>query len=161
MASLKETLAASAAITITSAAALANGSAAGCAAIDNTSNLYFDALLQVVATIASGSIASDQLINVWLAGSEDGTNWDGTNGGSLDNYVGTDAAVTLQSPSVYSGPFVIPTPNSNLTVRKSFWVAPFFGGKLPPKWGVIVENRTGLAFTAFSAAYVGLTYGYN
>ena len=145
-------------ITITSAATLANGNAAGCTGIDNTGSLYIDATVQILATLANTSPGSDQLINIWFAASEDGTNYTSTNGANLDNYTGADAAVTLQSPTLFRGPFSIPTPNQNLATRVIIpSVVKFFGGLvLPKKWGFIVENRSGMAFTAFSAEFTGI-----
>lgn len=153
---LKPVYAASSALTWTSAATLANGSASGCAAVDNTVNLYDDALVSILATIAAGAVASDKLINVWFASSEDGSTWPGTNGAS-DNYGGTDAAVSLQNPTVYRAPFVQATPAGGLQTKIIIpSVLKFLGGLvMPRKWGLIIENRTGLAFTALSASYTG------
>lgn len=147
-------------ITITSAATLANLGAAGCVAIDNTSNLYLDAMMMLQIGIASGTIAQDKLVNIWFALSEDATNYTGTTGASLDNYVGSDASVTLQNPTLFRGPFVIPVQNSNLTVKAMIpSVIKYIGGiVLPKKWGLIVENRCGLPFASFSAEYTGLNY---
>jgi hypothetical protein len=148
---LKPSYGASTAITITSAATLASLTAAGCAARDNTADLAVDAQLTILATLATGTPASDKLINIWFDGSEDGAHFS-------DNaqYSGADAAVTLNVPPNFRGPFVIATPSSGGLQWIAFVpsVLKFLGGLvMPRKWGFIVENRTGLAFTAFSATY--------
>lgn len=160
MSTLKPAYGSSTAITWTSAATLASGSASGCAAIDNTSNLYVDLMVTILATLASGTPTAGGAVYVYVAATEDGSTWTGTNAASLDNYTGSDAAVTLQSPSVFAGPFTIPTPNGGLLARKVIpSIARLAGGVLlPRKIGLIAQNSTGLAFTAFSATYSGLQY---
>lgn len=139
----------STAITIT-AATLASGSARGCAAIDNTTNLFLDAALTLLIGVGTVS-GTNPGINVWLGGENDGTDY-------TDNYAGTDAAVTLRSPNNLRGPFFLATPTSTVTynlIIPSF-VQIFGGLVLPPKWGLVVDNETGAAFTSLSAAYTGI-----
>ncbi len=132
---------------------LANGSARECTAVDNGTNKYVDAELYLAIPLAAGTPGSDKAINVYFYASEDGTNY-------TDNATGSDAAVTLRSPSNLLGPFVIATPDSGALTYKAVVasVARFFGGVLPRKWGFVVENRTGLAFgTGCVKSYTGLT----
>lgn len=132
---------------------LANGSAWGGAAVDNGTNKYVDALLYLAIPLASGSPASDKAINVYFYASEDGTNY-------TDNSGGTDASITLRSPTNFLGPFVIATPASGSVTYKAVIpsVARMFGGIIPRKWGIVVENRTGLAFgTGSVVTYTGIT----
>jgi hypothetical protein len=161
---IKPVYGATTALTITSAAALASLAAAGCAARDNSADLFEDVIISFQASLANGSVAADKLINIWLAGSEDGTHWNGETGtGAKDNYAGSDAAVTLDSPTNLLGPFQIGTPQN---VSSG---APVYGGVIPSfcrywgtrfvmprKWGIVVENRTGLAFAGFSASFTGI-----
>jgi len=134
--------AASQAITCT-LASLANGSARECTAVDNGTNKFLDALLYLALKLATGTPASDKALYVWFYSSEDGTNYS-------DNATGSDAGVTLRSPNNFRGPFMIQTPDSGALTYKQVIpsVAAFFGGVLPPKWGFVIENKTGLALDA-------------
>jgi hypothetical protein len=123
-------------------ASLATAGARECTAIVNTSNLFLDAIVYLAVAIQTGTPASDKRVNVWFYGSEDGNNYG-------DNATGTDAAVTMRSPSNLMGPFVINVPSGATTYKAIISsVAEFFGGVLPPKWGIVVENRTNLTFSA-------------
>lgn len=139
MANIKEALATSASVSCT-LASLADGSARQSASVDNSSNLYTDALVTVTVTLASGTPASDKAVYVYAAGSEDGTNF-------TDNASGSDAAITLRSPTNLRLIGVFSTPDSGgLTyVGGPFSVAKVFDGILPRKWSVVAQNKTGLA----------------
>lgn len=122
---------------------LAQAAARESAAIDNTSNKFVDAMVYLAIAVQTGTPASDKRINIWFYGSEDGTNYG-------DNATGSDAAVTMRSPTNLMGPFVINVPTSAPTTYKAIIpsVAEYFGGVLPPKWGIVVENRTNLTLSA-------------
>lgn len=144
----------SASITIT-LNSLASSSSAGreSASIDNATNRYEDAEVQVVAALATGSPANDKAIYVYVWGSEDGSN-------IADNATGSDAAITLRSPTNLLLATVIPCPDSGGLTYKSkvFSVAKALGlTYLPRKWGIVVQNYTGLAFagSGCSASYTG------
>jgi hypothetical protein len=145
----------SAAATIT-LASLANASARECAVIDNGTNKYIDAMLTLAIKLATGTPAGDKAIYVYFYGSEDGSIYG-------DNATGSDAALTMRSPSNLRGPFVISTPDLGALTYKTVIpsVASFFGGVLPRKWGFVVENRSGLALDATEAnhtkSYSGVT----
>jgi hypothetical protein len=141
-------------ITWTSAGTLANAAAAGCLAIDNTSNLYLDAAVYIAVGI--GTTAAPRFINLWAAASEDGTNYT-SNSATTDAYSGADAAVTLGLPPVFLGPFYHPTQQNSVTAKIIIpSIRDMFGGLiLPKKWGLIIENQSGAAFTSLSAEYRG------
>lgn len=142
MADRKIAYAASAAITCT-VASLANNGARECTAVDNTTNKYLDAMLYLAFKLQTGTPSGDKCINVYLYGSEDGTNYG-------DNATGSDAAVTMRSPTNLRGPFIISAPDSGALTWKAhpISVAQAFGGVMPRKWGFVVENKTGIAFDA-------------
>lgn len=142
-------------ITWTSAATLANTNAAGCAAIDNTSNLFLDAYVYIAAAV--GTVASPKVINIYGSFSEDGTNYLG-NSATTDAYSGTDAAVTLGSPTIFTAPFYFPTQQSSVTAKLVIpSVCKLLGVLiLPRKWGLIIENQSGAALTSLSATYTGV-----
>ena len=140
---------------------LASSSTAGrgSAAVDNTTNLYDDALVEVILkTAATTTPANDKAGYVYIYGSADGTNYDG----SSNENVGTDAAVTIDAPTNLKGPVVLVLLNSNASYKTSFSVARFFGGVMPLKWGVVVQNFSGMVLTGtpsdHSVTYTGIYY---
>ena len=160
MTTLRPTYSTNNVITITSAATLANAAAAGCVGIINTANLFLDAIVTIKPTITSSATGYDKVIYIWFAASEDGITYNSGNT-TLDNYSGVDAAVTLQNPTIFRGPFTIPVPTTGLAANSVVIssVTRMFGSlMLPPAWGIIVENRTGQAFTSFAAYYTGINY---
>jgi hypothetical protein len=125
-------------------ASLASGSARESTAIDNTSNLYIDAALQLAFKLQAGAPSGDKVINVYVYGSVDGTNYS-------DNATGADAAVTLRSPTNLIPVLSIQCPDAGALTYKDIVAsvaAAFPGGILPPKWGIVIENKTGVAFSA-------------
>ena len=141
-------------------ASLASSATAGrsCAAVDNTSNLYDDALLYIAVKTSSSALANDKACYVYLYGSEDATNFNG----SSAEAEGTDAAVTLDSPTNLIGPFVIACPAVSVTYKKVISVAAAFGGIMPRKWGFVLQNYTGQALDSTGGnhvtTYTGITY---
>lgn len=123
--------------TITS---LANNAQEGSAAIDNTSNLYIEVLVQVeVKTNASGTSATG-VVNIYAYGTANG----GTDYG--DRVTGTNASQTLTSPPNLRPIGVINcVANATTYVSDPFPVSVRYGGFMPDHWGIVVENKTGAA----------------
>lgn len=132
---------------------LTTGSARESTAVDNTSNKYIDAHVTVVCALSAGTPASDQMINVFAYGSEDGTNYG-------DNATGSDAAITLRTLNNLRliGSLMTSSSGGLTYTSQPMSVARAFGGILPRKWGIVVENRTNLTFagSGCSARYSGL-----
>src|SRR5437879_5583039 len=130
------------AITIT-LASLATGAARESASVDNSSNLYLDALVQLKIKLQSGTPGSDKRVYVYAAGTADGgTTWP-------DAVTGADAAITLNSPTQLKLIGVIEAPTSAGTfISEPMSVAQAFGGILPKKWSIIVQNMTNMTFSA-------------
>jgi hypothetical protein len=122
-------------ITITS---LANNGQRQSDVIDNGTNLYLDALVSPrIKTGGSGTSASGY-VNVYAYGTVDG--------GSLysDSASGSDGSITLTSPPNMRLIGVInAVANSTEYNGGPFSVAQAFGGVLPEKWGIVIENKTG------------------
>lgn len=136
---------------------LANTSQRQSAAIDNSTNLYFDALVTI--TVVAGTVASSKVVNIYVAGSIDGTTWPGEGSGNNDGVTGLDAAITLESPTNLRLLGVLNTPTSSETyVSEPLSVASAFYGVLPTKWSIIIDNESGAAFNASgcSAHYNGV-----
>lgn len=152
MAVIKQTTSSSASITIT-LASLVTGSARQSTSVDNTTNNYMDAMVTVTVKLATGTPSSDKTVYLYVFGSEDGTNY-------TDNAGATDAAITLRNPTNLIPMRPISTPDSGALSYKShpFSIAAAFGGVMPRRWGVVVENKTGLAFdsTGNSVTYSGI-----
>lgn len=147
----------STAITITLASLASSATASReSTSIVNTTNLYIDAMVYLAIPLQTGTPANDKAIYVYFYESEDGTNY-------TDNATGTDAALTLRSPTNLRGPFVISTPDSGALTYKAVIgsVASFFGGVMPRKWGIVVNNFTGLTLNATEGnlikTYTGIT----
>jgi hypothetical protein len=118
---------------------LANNGARASTAVDNTTNLFLDVLVQFkIKTGASGTTATGT-VNVYAYGTANG----GTN--YSDGATGTDAAITLTSPPNAGTPIGIINCVANATtyISQPMSVAAAFGGVLPDHWGIIIENKTG------------------
>ena len=158
MADLKLKFGTSTAFTLT-LASLASSSTAGreSTAVDNTSNLFVDALVRLQCKLQTGSPANDKAIYVYAYGSEDGTNY-------TDPATGSDAAITLRAPTNLRLIGVISTPDSGGLTYKGgpFSVAQAFGGVLPRKWGIVVQNYSGVTLSATEGdhayTYTGIHY---
>ena len=133
--------------------ALADNSARECTAVDNSSNLYVDAMLNITVKAGSTTPAGEKGAYVWFYGSHDGTDY-------TDNATGSDAALTMRSPTNLLGPWVVSIPTASVDYKIIIpSVANFFGGVLPKKWGFVLENKQGGALTTGSTAnYTGITY---
>ena len=121
-------IAAATALTIT-LNSLASGSYADSNVIDNTTDKALDALVQVWATTASGTLGSNPNVSVYVMGSADGTNFpDAGNLRLLDSItITTAAALAAIDPTA---------------------IAQLYGGQMPPYWKIRVYNNTGLALGA-------------
>lgn len=149
----------STAITCTVASLASSATAGrGSAAVDNSSNLFDDALVTCAFKTSSSALANDKTVYVYVYGSEDGTIYSG----STAEAEGTDAAVTLDAPTNLRGPIPIACPAVSQTYRAVFSIAQFFGGVLPKKWGLVVQNYTGQALDStggnHTMQYTGITY---
>ena len=127
------------------------------AAVDNTTNLYDDALVYVSVNVLTG-LANDKAVYVYIYGSEDGTNYN--NSSNLEVNVGSDLITGIDSPTALKGPFVLPITANSKTYRGVFSIAPFFSGLMPRKWGVVIQNYAGapLDGAGGTVSYTGITY---
>lgn len=153
MAAIKEALSAATAITAT-LDSLANSATAGRAssAVDNTTNLYEDALTGTKIVLASGTPANDKAVYLYAYALVDGTNY-------TEGVTGTDASFTIYSPTNLKLIGIVSTPTGGTTYYAGpFSVAAAFGGVLPAKWGIVVINYSGLALgTGNTLSYTGVS----
>jgi hypothetical protein len=133
---------------------LGNTSEQQSTAVDNTSNLYLDALVQFkIKTGASGTSATGVVRIYFYATSDNGTDY-------TDGATGSDGSFTPTSPAnarvAYSLNCVA---NATTYTSDPISVAAAYGGVLPAKWGIIIENQSGHALDASaggSAWYQGI-----
>lgn len=134
-------------ITIT-VASLANNGARQSTVIDNSSNLFFDALVFVKVKSAAASTSSTGTVNVYAVGTADGGTTYSENAGA------SDAAITLTAPpNARLIGVVNVVANSTTYYGGPFSVAAAFGGVLPEKWAVTLENKTGATLDATGGSH--------
>lgn len=122
-------------------ASLASSATAGreATAIDNTSNLWLDALVALVVKTGAITPGNDKAVYVYVAATIDAATptWP-------DKFTGADAAITFDSPVNVRLLGVINAPLASATYKGGPWsVAAAFGGALPEKWSIAVRNYTG------------------
>jgi hypothetical protein len=154
MADIKTKYASAASITV-SLASLADHAERQSDVVDNSGNLYFDAHVQLKVK-TGGAVSEDKAVYVYAYGTTDssGLGYSGGASGSDSAFSGTPANTKLIG--------IISTPASGTSYESDIIsVAAGFGGTLPSKWGIIVENRSGSALDATESnhvkKYVGIT----
>jgi hypothetical protein len=117
-------------------------------AVDNTSNLYLDAFVGGITQI--GAVTADGQIEIYAYGSWDGTSYTaGVTGSDATITWGTTGGVDGYNDLIPLGTAAVDTSDDNDDVEWGpFSIATAFGGRLPPKWGIVVKNSTGTAFHA-------------
>jgi len=124
-------------LTVAGLGTLANGSSATSVAIDNTSSLYVDVLLEVVVTTASGATATG-IAEVYAKASIDNSDFDDD---TNDRWIGSVALAAAGAG----------------TYKRILPVAEAFGGTMPPYLQVRIKNSTGAALAAGTVSYMGAT----
>jgi hypothetical protein len=132
-------------------ASLASGSSRASTAVDNTSNLFLDAMVQI--GIKTGTISGTAYVAIYAYGTANG----GTN--YIEGVSGTDAGITLTSPTNLKLVGILNTPASTTTYHGMFSVAAAFGGQLPSSWGIVVQNNTGGALDATEGNHLKVYQG--
>ena len=140
--------------TITS---LANNGQRQSTAVDNSSNVFIDAMVFVKVKTSASALAASPTVNIYAYGTADG----GTT--YTDGATGTDGSITLTSPPNMRIIGIINTPATSTTYTAGpFSVAAAFGGNAPDHWGIVVENKTGQTLDASigSSWYQGIFQQY-
>lgn len=139
---IKNVYAAKATITCT-LTSLANGSARESTVVDNTTNLYKDALVRVKTNGQASGTAAVRIFAYAALGDTDYT----------DLATGSDAAFTAGFRNVaFLG--AVQMNAATGVVAGPFSVAAAFGGILPSKWGLIFLNNSGAALSATAGHHV-------
>jgi hypothetical protein len=137
-------------------ASLASAAARESNWVDNTSNLFLDALVQVKVKTSASALGSDKAVYIYAAAIIDPTT-----PVYPDACTGADGGITLNSPTQLPLLGVIWTPSTSTSyVLAPKSLAYLFGGTLPQKWGLVIVNSTGQALDAtagnFLVAYQGV-----
>ena len=123
--------------------------------IDNSTNLFTDALVMVQAKTASSSTSATGYVDVYAYACVDG----GTifSGGAS----GSDAAFSGPLASLFKLGRLPTVANSTIYDGGPWSVASAFGS-LPQKWGIVVDNESGATLDAStgSAIYQGVEGSY-
>jgi hypothetical protein len=129
-------------ITLASLGSSATAGREGTAIDNNSTDDAIDAMVGGKVTTGTSPTASKQ-IEVWLAGSYDGTSFSG-------GATGSDAALTPQAEGLLKLLTIIPTSSTSnqLYTWGPFSVAAAFGGAMPRKWSVFIRHNTGVALNA-------------
>lgn len=126
---------------------LASAAARQSTVVDSTVNKPLDVLLSGKITTGATSVASPFLVNVYVFATTDGTTYTEGAGAS-------DAAITLVSPTNLILLGQINAPAITTAYSAGPWsIASAFGGSMPEKWGIVVENQTGRIFDATAGHY--------
>jgi hypothetical protein len=144
------------AITIT-LAGLAQNAARASAAISNETDLFLDVLVQLKIQLGTGTLGSDKAIYVYAYGTAEGDPVDVWGDTDLD---GTDKAITMDDPTNLRLIGVMNARASAEVIESApMSLAAAFGGLLPRKWGIVVYNRTNIAFDGTEANHKKLYQG--
>lgn len=133
---------------------LASGASRQAAKVDNTTNLFLDAPVEITVKTATGSPVTSPVVSVYAYGSLDGTTW-------ADGITGSDAAWT--PPTNITGRLIAQIPIDTTGTAKTYnlmSIGNAFGGAVPPYWTLACVNGTGLALDSAaggSASYLGVT----
>lgn len=124
-------------------------------AIDNSANLFLDALVQLkINTGNVGAPAGDKNCIIYAYGTADGgTTYSGGATGA-DAAFGAVAGQLITNCPILG--FVNVDAQNETFESDVFSVASAFGGVLPQKWGIIVLNQIGQVLGASSALYQGV-----
>lgn len=121
-------------------------------AIDNTTNLFLDALVQLkIDTANVGAPTGDNNVLVYAYGTSDGgTTYSGAASGS-DAAYGAVAGQLITNCRLI-GVIAVDAQNE-IFESEPMSVAGAFGGKLPSHWGIIVRNQIGQTLGAGCSAF--------
>lgn len=141
---------------------LAAGEYASSAIVDNTSNLYVDALVGGSVETGASHTAGDTFDLYVYANYDTGTSTDLT-GGIDALFAGADQEETEGTDFIVENLIhlatVVADGANNGYHFGPFSIAAAFGGTLPPKWGIVGHNNgTGALGSAGTLGYVGVEY---
>ena len=115
------------------------------AVVDNTSNLYLDALVQVVLDFANTAAANDKAAYVYAYGGIESGVYSNPISGSEGDVTLTDITTTGQNIKLLG---VMPYNTTDEVVESSPMSVALAFGWLPPYWGIVIVDYSGAALAA-------------
>lgn len=137
------------AITVT-LASLASAASRESLLIDNTTNVFLDALVLAKVKTNASAPTGDKAVHIYCWGTVDYT----ATATYPDAVTAADAAITPNSPTQlkYLGT-VWCSAASTTYIGGPFSIAERFGGTLPAKWGLVFTNATGNALDTVAGSF--------
>lgn len=135
-------------MTVTALNSLANSTSQstgiwGSAYVDNTTNLDVDELVTVQVTTGSSGVSSTGSVVIYVYGCVGGTTT------CTDGVSGSQGTQTLTNPTnLVKVQACNAVANSTAYTCGPFSVANQFGGVVPARWGLVVQNLSGAALSA-------------
>ena len=124
--------------------------------IDNSTNLYLDALVMLELAAVNTAPANSKAVILYAYSLIEGTAYSSTGDGTIDGSEGT-----LTFPDFTTSPVVLPVlgvvpyPVQNKAINSpAFSVARCFGGILPVKWGIAMINHSGMTLNVTNIYYI-------
>lgn len=151
-------------LTATSIDSLTNSTTTGFASTNKrdtpTTNNIVDTMVSVKITAGAITPSASTNLIIYVVGSEDGTNWAG---GSATAEVFTDNAETNTLSATSNNLKFLGTINchtASISYRSNpMSIAAAFGGVLPKKWKIVVQNQTGQTLgTSSVVSYTDIYY---
>lgn len=137
-----------------SIASLANNGQRESDAIDNTSNSFLDSYVMVKVKTGGSSVASTGTVNIYAFGTVDnGTSYSG-------GATGVNAGITAgASPNMPLIGVISASVAGTTYVGGPFSIGQAFGGVVPAKWGIMIENKTGAVLDSTEGNHAKLYQG--
>lgn len=125
-------------------------------AIDNSTNLYLDALVSIELAAVNTAPANSKAVFLYAYSLIEGTAYASTGAAAIDGSEGTLTFPDITSlPCVLPLLGVVPYPVQNVAINSpAFSVARCFGGVLPSKWGVAMVNHSGMTLSVTNIYYI-------
>ena len=147
-------------ITVTLATLGSAGASRQSTVVTNTATRYDDAYVTMTVTVKTGTApAGDKALYYYFYSAGSGTDY-------TSPCTGSDDTITITSPNNLFGPGVLTLQSSAASLATSNLMVPsvaaYFGGILPPKWGMVFQNSSAMILSAtggdHAIAYVGVTF---
>jgi hypothetical protein len=127
-------------------------------AIDNSTNLYLDALVHAEFAAVNTAPANSKAIFLYAYALVDTAGSAYTSSGSATPS-GSEGTLTFSDITANAIPMpllgVAPYPTQNIAINAGpFSVAACFGGVLPPKWGIAMINHSGMTLNVTNIKYI-------
>ena len=154
-------------ITSTSLDSLANSATAGWGSgyIDNTSNKYHDVSVNLLLTFANTAPANNKAVSIFLFAGNNATDL-GSTGAASGGVCGTVGSLTFPDITTLSNNLIAagwvnhPINFASDTQEKTIQIGQYFGGTIPPYWGIALVNYSGAALSTGNVLkYTGITFG--